>query len=265
MIIDFHRHLFERPNELDILIGEMEEYNIERTLLLPLEDGRALFCNHRVCGNEKVLEAVQQFPEKLIGAVYIDPRRKDTVDSIKRYRDHGFRFIKIWPCVGYYPDDPAFFPVYEYIASVNMPIIAHTGYTNIPLTGDNRPAASSKYSHPLNFDLLFRKYPEIRFILAHCGDPYFNQAFLMCEANENVYLNPIYSADGWDGRFIKIWESQNKAFPIMFDKLIWGSDNLPLEDVFGGWEDFFRRNGEEKHIEDFYGHTALTIMEGLDG
>jgi len=103
-----------------------------------------------------------------------------------------------------------------------------------------------------------KKYSD--FIFAHCGNPDFNLAFLMCEANENIYFNPNGGINGWDARFIKIWENTGKSFPLRFDKLIWGSDNLLEEKCFENWSDFFKRNGAEKYIPDFFGELAKKIL-----
>lgn len=83
MRVDFHRHFFNRPEELDMLLAEMERYQIEKTLLLPMEIP-AIFMGCTMAGNAKVLEAVNRHPDKLLGAVYVDPRDLDVEDTIRR-------------------------------------------------------------------------------------------------------------------------------------------------------------------------------------
>jgi len=260
MRIDFHRHLFDRPGELDILLGDMERHKIDKTLLLAM-DFETRFMGCGLGGNEAVLKAVKASPDKLLGGVYVDLRDPDACDTIDRYIDQGFLAIKLWPPVGFYPDDPAYFDIYEHIAHDPVPVVVHTGYTDLPLLGPDRPASTVNCSQVINFDLPIKKFPEIPFVLAHCGDPDFNLAMMMTASHANAWLNPIYAADtGWDGRMTHVWESQNRAFPLCFEKMIWGSDNIDIDSAFGTWEDFFTRNGQAGLIGSFYGDAAAGLL-----
>jgi predicted TIM-barrel fold metal-dependent hydrolase len=260
MRIDFHRHLLDRPGEIDILLGDMQRHRIDKTLLLAM-DFESRFMGFGLGGNEAVRKAIREHPDKLLGAIYIDFRAPHACDTIDKYIDEGFVAIKLWPPVGFYPDDPAFFPIYEHIAHDPVPVVVHTGYTDLPLLGPGRPAAMVKCSQVINFDLPIKKFPEIPFVLAHCGDPDFNLAMMMTASHANAYLNPIYAADtGWDGRMTHVWESQNRTFPLRFDKMIWGSDNIDIDSVPGTWEGFFTRNGQAELIDSFYGDTAANLL-----
>ena len=258
MRIDFHRHLLKRENEVEGLFLFMEKFHIDKTVLLPLPSSLE-FLGYSLGDNKEILKVVKAYPDKFIGAIYIDPREKNTVDRIKFYLDEGFRLIKLFPPVGYFPDSTEFFPVFEFIAKERIPVISHTGYTNITIRG-YRKATHSRYSEIINFDVLVRMFPEIPFIFAHCGDPDFNLALLMCDANENVYLNPVGGEEGWDARIIKFWEEGGKVFPFRFDKLLWGSDNLPLEGGLKEWENFFIRNGAGEYLPQFFGGLAERIL-----
>jgi len=258
-IIDAHRHLFVTPqNETDEILAQMDAFGVERTVLLPI-DGIGEFLGRQVGAQDAVTQAVKAHPDRFAGGIYIDPRRKDAIDRVTRLAGEGFPVVKMWPPIGYQVDDEAFDPVYEAIAERRLPIIAHTGITNIPVPG-NRRAAHSKYSRIALFDGLVRRFPEITWVFAHSGDPDFAWAIMIALSNENVYLNPIGGVDSWDARLILEYEATGKVWPLPFDKLIWGSDNLPLDGAVDYWQGLFGRNGAGEHIEAFFAGNAARVI-----
>jgi len=259
-IIDGHRHLFVTPElETDDILRQMDAFGVERTLLLPI-DGIGRFLGRQLGGQEDVTSAVRDHPDRFTGAIYVDPRRADHVARIDRLAAEGFRVVKMWSPVGYWPDDDAFDPVYEKIVSLGLPIVAHTGITDIPLPG-KRQAAHSKYSQIVLFDGLVRKFPEITWVFAHAGDPDFTRAIMLAHAGSNVFLNPIGGVASWDARLILEWEATGRVWPLPFEKLVWGSDSLPLEGAFNYWRDLFERNGMGAHLESFLGGNAAKIFK----
>ena len=258
-LIDCHRHLFVTPQvETDEILEQMDTFGIERTVLLPIDD-IGEFLGRQVGGQRAVVRAVAAHPDRFIGAVYVDPRRPGEVERIKQLAGAGFRVAKFWSPIGYWPDDEAHDPVYEAIAELRLPVIAHTGITDMPIPGKRR-ASHSKYSEIILYDGLVRRFPEITWVFAHSGDPHFTSAIMLAHANGNVYLNPIGGIDSWDARLILEWEATGRVWPLPFDKLIWGSDNLPIEGAFDYWRDLFERNGQGEHLASFLGGNAANIL-----
>jgi predicted TIM-barrel fold metal-dependent hydrolase len=71
--------------------------------------------------------------------------------------------LKLHAGVGYMPDDPVCYWVYEKAAQYNIPIMAHTG-------GAPSVALRWENSRPAYFASAAARYPEVDFIFAHCGD-----------------------------------------------------------------------------------------------
>jgi len=261
-IIDAHRHLFTTPElETDQILREMDEYDIEKTILLPI-DGIGEFMGRQVGGQDVVERAVEEHPDRLVGAIYVDPRNPGAVERIHRLAQKDFRAVKMWSPIGFWPDDEAWNPVYEAIASCKLPIIAHTGITDIPVPGI-RKAAHSKYSEIILFDGLVRRFPEITWVFAHSGDPHFTSAIMMAAANENAFLNPIGGVDSWDARLITEYEAMGRVWPLPFNKLVWGSDNLSLDGAHDYWRNLFERNDAGEHLDKFFYDNAERIFGPL--
>src|SRR5208282_4375038 len=82
----------------------------------------------------------------------------------------------------FHPADPAYRPYYELAARRRLPFIFHTGDTYSPY-------AKLKYAHPLGVDEVAVDHPDVRFVLAHVGNPW------MIDAAEVVYKNVNVWAD----------------------------------------------------------------------
>jgi hypothetical protein len=117
-----------------------------------------------------------------------DPRRNDpehlraVEDQILRYRE---TIVALKAYLGYLhfgPEHPNYVPYYEIAARYHLPVIVHTG--------DNwSTTAKVKYAHPLRMDEVAVDHPEVRFVLAHFGNPW------LIDAAEVVFKNPNVWAD----------------------------------------------------------------------
>jgi uncharacterized protein len=117
-----------------------------------------------------------------------DPRRiepehlRAVEDQIVRHRE---TIVALKAYVGYLhygPEHPNFVPYYKIAARYHLPVIVHTG--------DNwSTKAKVKYAHPLRMDEVAVDHPEVRFVLAHFGNPW------LIDAAEVVFKNPNVWAD----------------------------------------------------------------------
>ena len=202
------------------LVQEMEEAGIDKTILLAL-DGHLKFRSNLTYKdyNNYVADILKEYPDKFIGFAGIDPRRgKEAIMELERCVGNlGFGGVKFWTLTGFYPDDKNYYPFYQRVEELNVPILVHTGlgpqYTYL------------KYCQPIYVDTIAVDFPQINFILAHMGDPFTNQAFAVAAKNPNVFLD------------ISAWEPVLKFAPPAFiqnlyqakmtcgiEKILFGSD-----------------------------------------
>ena len=80
------------------------------------------------------------------------------------------------------PDHPNYVPYIEMAQRHRLPFVFHTGDTYSTV-------AKLKYAHPLGVDEVAVDHPDVRFVLAHCGNPW------LIDAAEVVYKNPNVWAD----------------------------------------------------------------------
>jgi hypothetical protein len=82
----------------------------------------------------------------------------------------------------YGPEHPNYTPYYELAARYRVPFVFHTGDTYSPY-------AKLRYAHPLLVDDVAVNHPDVRFVLAHLGNPWTLDAAEVIYKNINVWAD----------------------------------------------------------------------------
>lgn len=260
MIIDAHIHYLLRDNEEANLLKGMDDAGVELSLLLPLPPLN--FLNACTAGNEKVYEVCKRHPDRLRFGVFADPRDAGAIDTVKKYADLGAKVFKLYPTLGFYPDDDVCMNLYETLARLQMPVLSHTGASDMHYTEPKgRVSLSSKWADPIHFDGLSRSFPEIKWILAHMGFPWSVNAWFVACVNPNVYLD-IAGGGFWSTSLVPLYEASGRQIPIDFSKVIWGSDNClpPSEHIPFSKEIISGLGGKEDDFSGIFGDNAQRIL-----
>ncbi len=138
-------------------------------------------------GIARTLELSQSVPGlKTIGVA--DPRHtepeylKAVEAQIERHREKIVAFKAYLGYLHFGPEDSNYVPYYRLAAKYHLPVVVHTGDTW-------STTAKVKFAHPLRMDEVAVDHPEVRFVLAHFGNPW------LMDAAEVVFKNPNVWAD----------------------------------------------------------------------
>ena len=82
----------------------------------------------------------------------------------------------------YPPDHAGYTPYCEMAARFKLPFILHTGDTY-------SPSAKVRFAHPLRVDDVAVDHPDVRFVLAHVGNPWLTDAAEVVYKNVNVWAD----------------------------------------------------------------------------
>lgn len=82
----------------------------------------------------------------------------------------------------HYPSDPGYRPYYELAAKHKLPVVFHTGDTY-------SPRAKLKYAHPVQVDEVAVDHPDVKFVMAHVGNPWMIDAAEVVHKNFNVWVD----------------------------------------------------------------------------
>jgi len=220
-IIDAHMHYGADPviaehmtvpyvvfDDPDSVIRCLDEYCIDKVVLLTpdrvLNPPRDF--DYREA-NEAVARAVAKYPDRILGAIRINPLfGEEFVWSTCKYfvEERGLRGIKMLARVDFYSPTNlrVVGPVFEAAAYYDMPILFHSGHPSRDLPSLQGYAA--------------RQFPDTRVILAHMGlHDYVNEAIIVCKETPNVYAD-----------MSQAWPYDIKAFvrAVGAERLLYGSD-----------------------------------------
>jgi predicted TIM-barrel fold metal-dependent hydrolase len=128
-----------------------------------------------------------------------DPSRTDA-GHLRRVESElaSRRVVALKAYLGYLhfsPDHPNYRPYYELAARFRLPMIFHTGDTYSPY-------AKLKHAHPLLVDEVAVDHPDVKFVIAHVGNPWLIDAAEVVYKNMNVWTDLSGLIVGDDDAFL---------------------------------------------------------------
>jgi predicted TIM-barrel fold metal-dependent hydrolase len=179
---------------------EVAQYYRERNMLAVIfnVDDEAGMGRKRL-GSEEVLEAARKHPDVLVPFGSVDPRKgKLGVREARELIEAGVRGFKFHPNTqAFWPNDRAFYPLYEVIAEAGLIALFHSGTTGIGAGMPGGGGVRLKYSNPMCVDDVAADFPELDIILAHPSFPWQDEALAIAVHKPNVYID----LSGWSPRY----------------------------------------------------------------
>lgn len=223
------RELFDlrtSPQPLSTLLGEMDECNIEKSVLLPINCEKSL--GSKMPSNSEIADLVSRDAKRLIGFSSVDPNAgKGALSDLRESHDAlGLKGLKLNPAMqAFDPTGPEALETYKEAEKLDMPILVHTG-----LTFSNR--FSITCNQPSIYDDVARKHSKLKLCLAHFGWPWVWDAVAVTIRNPNVYLDTAGTFAGTPTETMRQIISLLSTRVIentLGDKLIFGSDYPRIE------------------------------------
>ena len=262
--VNMHLHFFRKESFAADTIREMDEAKVEKSLLVALPEVE--FMDGITGGNEEVLGAIAGNPQRFVGCMYVDPREGNSLEILNRYHNEGFRCVKMFPPLGFTIDDDRCKPILERMDTLKLPLLLHTGQTNLIFQKGGKTAHThSLYARPMTVDGPARSYPNVKFILAHSGFPYYLEAWSVAMANPNVYLEVNGMDTGWDRAMVPLYNAINRSIPIDYERLVWGTDNIraPAESMGIARRQLREMGMADEFTPKVFGETGRRILAGV--
>lgn len=116
-----------------------------------------------------LLDQEKKTKGQIIPFCAVDPRRPNVVEEFKRWvKEYKIRGVKIYPNLGYWPNDPVLKEIYKICAKEHLPVLAHCSPGGIRQSKTSKEAARA-YAHPENYREVLKEFPTVNFCLAHFG------------------------------------------------------------------------------------------------
>jgi uncharacterized protein len=175
-------------------------------------------------GNDEVLEAARANADVLIPFGSVDPHKgKLAVREARELVAAGVRGFKFHPNTqAFWPNDRAWYPLYEVIAEAGLIALFHSGTTGIGAGMPGGGGVRLKYSNPMCIDDVAAEFPGLQIILAHPSFPWQDEALAIAVHKPNVYID----LSGWSPKYFpdNLIRYTNT---LLRTKMLFGSD-FPL-------------------------------------
>jgi len=242
--IDLHNHIWI-PGDPDgsQLIAHMDETGIERMLVHACDTGIWSYCG----GNKCIAGAVSKHPDRFIGTVCLDFRAgiDKCLELIRWAAGEGLKGAKMFPGLGFYPDNPAYYKIYEALARHNFFAAFHLGYLALSDV-DPRTPMSTKYAKPFFLEEIAIRFPEVGFIVCHMGGiSGVEETLVVIRGYKNIY------ADLAPGGGVEAFKHMaTRVSFINWTKLIWGTDASGAKGAWAKNLAFWRQNAQQLDYAD---------------
>jgi predicted TIM-barrel fold metal-dependent hydrolase len=172
-------------------------------------------------GNDEVLQAARANPDVLIPFASVDPHKgKLAVREAREMVEAGARGFKFHPNTqAFWPNDRAWYPLYEVIAEAGLIALFHSGTTGIGAGMPGGGGVRLKYSNPMVVDDVAADFPELDVILAHPSFPWQDEALAIATHKPNVYID----LSGWSPKYFPE-NLVRYTNTLLQDKMLFGSD-----------------------------------------
>ncbi len=134
---------------------------------------------------EHILEVLAEDPRTTVveGLRWRSNARTDLFHMEERIRDGVVKGIKLYPGYDKYAiNDPSLEAVFRLAAKHDVPVMIHCGDTYAK-------GAKVRQAHPLLVDDVAVDYPNVRFVICHLGNPWFQDTAEVLYKNDNVYAD----------------------------------------------------------------------------
>ena len=177
-----------------------------------------IFHNDARLGNDLVARFVSRQPDRFIAVAYVTPRYpEEAIRELDRaFGELGMSFLKVHPSfVGVPVDGPAYDAIFEWANDRGIVVMSHSSFA---FDGDTEAS-------PRRFIGLAKRFPRVRWVLAHAGNAREGQelAVQAAQACPNIFLETATSF-GDHGTIEYLVEGASA------DRVLFGSD-MPLMDA----------------------------------
>ena len=200
MIVDVHSHVFPslgafsatflaeasrmRTNKIDMITRYADYLAMADNCVATICFGGKAQLTGFWVDDKDVAQYVKQDPFRLIGFLSLDPTQPGWEEEMRfGHQELGMRGIKLLPMyAGFFPQDTALDPLWNYAERNNLPVILHAGTTFV----SKGPIETTL---PRNIDVVARRFPDVRIVMAHLAHPYEGECVAVIRKHPHVYAD----------------------------------------------------------------------------
>ncbi|MCE7928747.1 MAG: amidohydrolase [Chloroflexi bacterium CFX7] len=191
--------------------SEMADYYTERDIfgvLVDIDDSSQT--GRPFTGNDYIASLVQRWPKQFLGFASVDPHQgRLAVRELERaVNDLGLRGLKLHASMQrFFPNDRAFYPLWEKAAELGIPVMFHSGMTGVGARTPGGSGIKFEYCRPIPYiDDIAADFPLLQIIMAHPAFPWVTEQLAILNQYANFLISdrvlfgsdyPVIQPDRW--------------------------------------------------------------------
>lgn len=243
-----------KPKPEAAVIAEFEATGVETCLValdLSASIGTPPCSNDYVAGlRDRHTCVIQAWAavEPAKGAAAIEEARH----AIRDLKMIGFHFHPVMQ--HFSVDDPRYYPLFEEIAVMGVPVMIDVGMTGMGAGTPGGMGAKTRHAHPSSIDALAADFPQLTIIMAHPGYPWIEETTAVALHKGNVY----WEMSGWAPKYLPPALVRDMRGRLQ-DKVMFGSDypSIPYDRLFQEWDSL---DLPPAFLEKFYAGNAARVL-----
>ena len=201
-----------------------EDFRRDNVLAIPI----AWDAQHGAAGtvytNDQLATLCRTYPDVFLpGWAVVDPwRGRSGLEELEHaIRDLGLMGVKYQPPVqGFSPSDRQFYPIWDLLQSLGVPVLIHCGTTAIGAGEPGGLGFKLEYGRPIpNIDNVAADFPKLNIVAAHPGWPWTEELIAVALHKGNVSID----ISGWGPKYIPAPLKHDMQRRLQ-DKVLFGSD-----------------------------------------
>ncbi len=177
--IDFSKM---KPQSVEEVVKDLDQHNVTLAVIT----GRDCETTYgSKSNNDSVIDFVTKFPQKFRGFVGLDPHKgMGAIEYLKAsINELGMHGAAVDPYLAQiYANDAKYYPIYSKCCELDIPVVFTTGPATLV------PNAIIDHVAPRYIDIVARDFPELKIIISHGGYPWVNEAIIVAQRNQNVFI-----------------------------------------------------------------------------
>ena len=180
----------------------------------------------------------------------------------------GIKFIR--PRAPY--GDPRYWPLYAKIEEMGAVAIYHTGY--LGFWGREAQPVHMTHMRAAEIDVIARRFPDLKILMAHYSNPWFEEGWKVSLSNANVYAD--LSGGTAILRSTRFWADLFAPDGVLLEqsirKLCFGSDvryflpgEYPFERYTAFYDRIYEQIGLSDELRDLVNRGNIRKLFGLEG
>ncbi len=206
-----------------------EDLNLSEDWVIDYKDkagiAKAFLMGHvwKPYGCETPLEFIagilQKYPDRFVGFHVADPvgGLKAVKEFERAVSEYGFKGLKLFPAYNHAAlDDKRIYPLWEKAQELGLPVIVHTGWTQVKGT-------KIAWQNPVLLDDIAEEFPDLKIVMGHTGFHRADEALMLMWKHINIY-GDIGCWHDWPLYRIADVLVLAKGLGLL-NRLLWGSDS----------------------------------------